>query len=104
MNYILIKFQLYRAHLIQLFGIIGAMAGATIFYYENSFISYPDQPDFSSGKTIAYIVKYDLIRYVAPDEAFVAHVAHYTLLVSAALFLLLGVFELKKRGIWFRSN
>lgn len=104
MDYFISKFIFYRPRIIQFFGILGALSGAIMFYLENSFISYPGDPDLTTGRTVAYIVKYDLVRFVTPTEALIGHATHYIGLTSMCLFGLLLVFEMKKRGVWFRSD
>jgi hypothetical protein len=104
MKMLISRFIEYRPRIAQFFGLLGFLAGATMFYYENSFISYPDSPETVSGRTVAYVVKYDLVRYVTPAEAFIAHSTHYVLFISGFMFLVLGIFELKKSGRWFKSD
>jgi hypothetical protein len=75
-----------------------------MFAFENAFISYSDIPDPASGRTEVYIVKYDLVRYVTPREALIGHATHYVMFASGIIFATLVILEMKKRGVWFKSD
>jgi hypothetical protein len=67
-------------------------------FLENAFLDYPKTPDFASNRTVLYIIKYNLIRYVTPTEAFLGHASHSVGLTFACIGFLLIIFEIKSRG------
>ncbi len=97
MNYFISVFVRFRPRIIQFFGFLGTLAGMTMFAYENTFVLYPTTPDEASHRTVAYVVKYNLVRYVTPSEAFIAHLSHPVLFTCMGVFGFLMYFEIKKK-------
>jgi hypothetical protein len=83
--------------LTRFFGFLVAFAGIALYCFESSFSEYPGVPEASSGRVVAYTVKYSVTKYVTPHEAMMGHATHYVLYVSAVLFVLFGIFELLKK-------